>query len=390
VVATDAAGKSSDKAVSISVTDVNEDPVKTASAPTAPLIVVVDQPLQGASVAAWFSDPDGSATPFGKLTYSVNPALPTGLQLNRDTGAVTGTIGSMPDMQLTFTATDGTGRSVSHTVTAKTVSAPVITGFTVTDSVGSQTAGKAGDSLSFTVNLTEPVTVTGTPLLKFVTESGSEVSATYSASGSSGSALKFNATAPSGDGVLKLAAVNLNGGSITGDVSKQGLVVASVDQTFAGYRVDNTAPVVPSAGRTFGVNENSLAVGQIPATDATPVSFVLGSGGDAALFTLSPSGALAFQTAKDFEANPVARTFSISVVPTDAAGNAGASVPITINLQDQDESDVSVPLDSNSATNTVAENSSVGALVGAAVVGAAVGALVGAAVGAKVGVTVIP
>lgn len=107
VVAKDAANNSSEKAVAFSVTDVNEDPSKTSLAPTSPLIVVVDQPLSGATVAPWFTDPDGASTAFGKLTYSVSPALPAGLQLNKDTGAVTGSIGSIPDAQVTFTATDG-------------------------------------------------------------------------------------------------------------------------------------------------------------------------------------------------------------------------------------------------------------------------------------------
>ena len=180
VIATDQAGNAREKAITIDVTDVNEAPVKTQDAPSAPLIVVVGQPLSGKSVATWFSDPDTTKpTTFGKLTFSVSPALPTGLQLNKDTGEVTGTVNAaFSDAALTFSATDGTNPVVSHSVTVKSVTAPVVQSFMVTDSTGATNAGKQGESLTFTVKLSEPVAVVGTPTLGVAIGSGTTAALT--------------------------------------------------------------------------------------------------------------------------------------------------------------------------------------------------------------------
>ncbi len=364
VVAKDAANNSSEKAVAISVTDVNEDPSKTSLAPTAPLIVVVDQPLSGATVAPWFTDPDGSTTAFGKLTYSVSPALPTGLQLNKDTGAVTGSLGSIPDAQVTFTATDGGGRTVSHQITVQTVTAPVIRSFTATDSVGTNNVGKQGEAVTFTLTMSEPVTVVGSPQVNFVAGTGQPFSATYQSSSTDKLSLVFTANAPVGDGTFKVSSVTLNGATVTGDVSKQPLVLTSVNQSFTGYRVDNTAPVIDTAALT--VAENVKAVGQVLATDAGLVKYTLGTGADVAQFEISETGALSFvgQQGKNYEAESGARTYTVPVIATDAAGTASAPKSITVTLTDVDEFDVTKPADANTATNTIAENSASGSLVG--------------------------
>ncbi|MFZ9507147.1 MAG: beta strand repeat-containing protein [Burkholderiaceae bacterium] len=365
VVAKDTANNSSEKVVAISVTDINEDPSKTSLAPTAPLIVVVDQPLSGATVAPWFTDPDGGSTAFGKLTYSVSPALPAGLQLNKDTGAVTGSLGSIPDAQVTFTATDGGGRTVSHQVTVQTVTAPVIRSFTASDAVGTTSVGKQGEAVTFTLTMSEPVTVVGSPQVNFVAGTGQPFSATYQSTSTDKLSLVFTANAPAGDGTLKISSINLNGATVTGDVSKQPLVLTSVNQTFAGYRVDNTAPVVDTAA--LSVAENLKAIGQVLATDAGPVKYTLGSGSDAAQFEISETGALSFiaQQGKNYEAETGTRTYTVPVIATDAAGTASAPKSIVVTLTDVDEFDVTKPADANTAAaNTIAENSAVGSLVG--------------------------
>ncbi|MBM3409369.1 MAG: hypothetical protein FJY25_18995, partial [Betaproteobacteria bacterium] len=317
VVAKDAANNASDKAVAISVTDVNEDPVKTALAPTAPFIVVVDQPVSGATVAPWFSDPDGAATAFGKLTYSVSPALPAGLQLNKDTGAVTGSLGSIPDAQVTFTATDGAGRAVSHQITVQTVTAPVIRSFTATDSVGENNVGKQGEAVTFTLAMSEPVTVVGSPQVSFVVGTGQPFSATYQSISSDKRSLVFTANAPTGDGTFKISSISLNGATVTGDVSKQPLVLTAVNQVFSEYRVDNTAPVVNTAA--LSVAENVKVVGQVASTDAGPVKYSLGSGSDSAQFEISEAGVLSFKVAKNYEAESGGRTYTVPVIATDLA-----------------------------------------------------------------------
>ncbi|MBM3408756.1 MAG: hypothetical protein FJY25_15795, partial [Betaproteobacteria bacterium] len=306
---------------------------------------------------------DGAATAFGKLTYSVSPALPAGLQLNKDTGAVTGSLGSIPDAQVTFTATDGAGRAVSHQLTLQTVTAPVIRSFTATDSVGANNVGKQGEAVTFTLAMSEPVTVVGSPQVSFVAGTGQPFSASYQSISSDKRSLVFTANAPAGDGTFKISSISLNGATVTGDVSKQPLVLTAVNQVFSEYRVDNTAPVVDTAA--LSVAENVKVVGQVAYIDAGPVKYSLGSGSDSAQFEISEAGVLSFKVAKNYEAESGGRTYTVPVIATDLAGTASAPKAIVVTLTDVDEFDVTKSTDVNTAAaNTVAENSSIGSLVG--------------------------
>ncbi|MCX8518874.1 MAG: Ig-like domain-containing protein, partial [Methylophilaceae bacterium] len=72
---------------------------------------------------------------------------------------------------------------------------------------------------------------------------GQTVTATY-ASGSGTNLLTFSGgTVPAtGDGTaISITSINLNSGTVTGNLSAQGLVTTSVGQSYAGYTVDNTA-----------------------------------------------------------------------------------------------------------------------------------------------------
>jgi hypothetical protein len=253
---------------------------------------------------------------------------------------------------------------VSHQVTVQTVTAPVIRSFTAADAVGTTNVGKQGEAVTFTLTMSEPVTVVGSPQVNFVAGTGQPFSATYQSTSTDKLSLVFTANAPAGDGTFKISSINLNGATVTGDVSKQTLVLTSVNQTFAGYRVDNAAPVVDTAA--LSVAENLKAVGQVLATDAGPVKYSLGSGSDAAQFEISETGALSFiaQQGKNYEAETGARTYTVPVIATDAAGTASAPKSIVVTLTDVDEFDVTKPSDTNTAANTIAENSAVGSPVG--------------------------
>jgi hypothetical protein len=99
---------------------------------------------------------------------------------------------------------------------------------------------RAGDELGFTVHFNEDVTVTGTPSLPVMLDSGM-VQAAY-ISGSGTSTLTFRYTVPTGEqdanGIALGAALALNGGTIqNGGGSNAHLVLAGVPST-AGILVD--------------------------------------------------------------------------------------------------------------------------------------------------------
>jgi len=358
VVATDAAGNFSEKPITIAVTDVNERPVVSQQAPTDPLIVVVNQALSDASVSGWFSDPDGVSTNFGKLTYSAT-GLPTTLSLNSATGQVTGTVGTAGDGVVTFTATDGGGLAVNHVVTVRAVVAPVIQSFTAADTLGATTTGKQGDTITLVATLSEGVVVTGTPKLSLTVGAGTTPFVATYASGSDTNSLTFTGTVPAGNGTLKITGLDLTGATVTGKISKQPIVTA-ISLPSESYKVDNTAPSVTTT--SLSVEEGLTAVGQL-ASSESGVSYTLGSGGNSSLFSVSPSSsALTLLQAKDYEADP--RSYTVSVTPTDAAGNVGQPATITVSLTDKNEFPVTTPSDSNAAANTVAENSAAGVVVG--------------------------
>jgi Ca2+-binding RTX toxin-like protein len=88
-------------------------------------------------------------------------------------------------------------------------------------------------------------------------------------------------------------------------------------------------------------------------------------GEDAALFQLS-GNQLQFINAPNFEAPPddgPTDGYQVTVQAADAFGGVD-SLAITVTLTDVDEFDVSAPVDTNVAANTVAENAAIGALVG--------------------------
>ena len=362
VVAKDAANNSSEKAVAISVKDVNEAPVKNGD--VGALTAVTNQPYSR-DLAAFFRDPDGSDA-FGVLTYSrVNGTLPSGLTLSA-AGVLSGTAtADASPVSITVKATDSGSLFAEQTFTLGVVSAPVVQSFTATDTVGTATVGKQGEPVNFTLTMSEPVTVVGSPQVSFVAGTGQPFSATYQSTSTDKRSLVFTANAPAGDGTFKVSSITLNGATVTGDVSQQALVLTSVNQTFAGYRVDNTAPLVDT--NSLSVEENVMAVGQVLATDAGLVKYTLGTGADVAQFEISETGALSFvgQQGKNYEAESGTRTYTVPVIATDAAGTASAPKSITVTLTDVDEFDVTKPADANtSAANTIAENSAIGSLVG--------------------------
>jgi hypothetical protein len=126
VTASDGTNTTSDQAVAITVTDVNEAPTSEPSISSE--IFVVDQPISG-NISDLFSDVDFGDT----LTFS-QTGLPAGMFFNA-AGDVSGTPTVTGTAEVVFTATDSGGLTASHTVTVNIVSAPTITNTTTLDGV---------------------------------------------------------------------------------------------------------------------------------------------------------------------------------------------------------------------------------------------------------------
>ncbi|WP_188467442.1 BspA family leucine-rich repeat surface protein, partial [Marivirga lumbricoides] len=105
----------------------------------------------------------------------------------------------------------------------------------------------------------------------------------------------------------------------------------------------NDAPVITS-GNTFSVQENTLAVTTITATDVDAgdtQSFSITGGVDASLFNIDPStGVLTFSISPDYE-NPSDddgnNDYEVTVTVTDGSGATGTK-DITVNVTDENES----------------------------------------------------
>ena len=164
VMAQDALGNSSVQAITVDINDVNEAPVVTGAIPAQ--TAVANQSGWSLALASYFSDVDQGDT----RTYSITSgALPDGLQLNTQTGVISGTPhADSAAAPYTVTATDQGGLSVSQTFNLAVVSAPTISSFTVHDDTGDTSIGKGGASLTFEVVFSEAVTVNGTAEITFM------------------------------------------------------------------------------------------------------------------------------------------------------------------------------------------------------------------------------
>ena len=141
VTATDAAGNSSMQALSVTLQNVNEAPIYSATATNTPpvsgdhdyLTIARGVDVTGATInlAPDFTDPDGSAATTG-ITYSLaSGTLPTGLTLNAN-GTITGNTTATGDATIHVRVTDGgvTGdiaaKFVDHDYVLHFVDAPAL------------------------------------------------------------------------------------------------------------------------------------------------------------------------------------------------------------------------------------------------------------------------
>ena len=321
--ATDNGGLSAgSKAVAITVTNVNEAPTVVSAIPIE--YAVVGQPFSQ-SLASYFLDVDAG----DHLTYSAT-GLPSTLTLDASTGLLHGTVTATGSQSVTVTVTDAGGLHTSQTFALNEVTAPVFS--SVTSSVAS---AKQGDTVTFTVQLTEPVTVSGgTPDVVF-NVGGQLLTASY-VSGTNTSTLTFSGPASAGDSAsVSVSAIHLNGATVIGNASTQPLVTSSVGQVVSSFVVDNTAPLFTSAATANYAENGAVAAYASTVTDATTLTYTLSGSVDDGLFNInSTTGAVTFKTSPNFEAPSdvgANNTYNVSVTATDALGHASTqSVAITV------------------------------------------------------------
>jgi VCBS repeat-containing protein len=137
--------------------------------------------------------------------------------------------------------------------------------------------------------------------------------------------------------------------------------------------VNDNDPAITSdgAGATASISiaENTTAVTTVTATDsdlpAQTLTYSI-SGADAGLFTITgSSGQLSFATARDFETRADANADGVYVVTLEVSdGTRTDTQTISVTIFDINENGVSAVNDSDSSTNTIAENSTIGTTVG--------------------------
>ena len=172
----------------------------------------------------------------------------------------------------------------------------------------------SGENLDFTVNFSENVTVSGTPRIAIVENSGT-VYAEY-ISGSGTSALLFRNTVGNGnsdpDGIAVASSIDLNGGTIRDAALNNAATTLNSAGSTAGVRVDGVAPTVSGIVRAGSTPTNATSLGftvtfSEGVTNVTTSAFELATTGTAAgtISNVSPVNA---------------STYTVTVSPASGAG----------------------------------------------------------------------
>ena len=349
---TDAAGNSSIEQLSIDVLDVNEAPFAVGRVP--PQEALRQQGYR-IDVHSYFGDQDSvnvypPANPqWGSLTYSASN-LPAGSTIAN--GIITGTASTSATTVVTVTATDGGGLSVTQTFNLNVVDGVTVQSFTVQDAGngnGTQ-LGLRGEMLTFSLVLSEAVTVTGgTPTVSFTFNSTEHVTASY-ISGSGSDTLLFagaSAMVPSGDGnEIFLTTINLASAQVLGTTTRRSWNSALTGTYYDGYTVDNTPPSAPSLTLA---SDTGVSASDRLTTNATINVGGLETGATWQYQVDGTAGSWMTGTASSFTASSGAHSYFVR--QTDAAGNTSTpSAAVTYTL------DTSAPT-VNTTSFSVEENS---------------------------------
>lgn len=347
VVASDSAGNSAIQNINLSVSNVDE-PTQIINSGIGSQAFVKGVASVLLNVSNDFRDPES-----GEISYT-STRLPAGLTLSG------GTLSGTPDAsvrdgvyQVTITANDSdtrNGKDAFRVYRLGVFSAPKVFDVSIHDNAGNSANGKAGDTITAKITLSEALSSTAgittsnlTPAFKS-SASGSEVpisliSVSATSTADNKTLLTYSAVLPeaSNSSNLVLSALIIGDTlSLTGSLSNQALVTYNPNLA-TGYVLDNIAPVFSNrAGTLSATVKENLSVGNVflsaKASDLNELSYSL-SGTDATAFSVNNNGGISFRSSPDFETQS---SYSLTVIATDKSGNS-SSKAVTVSISNLDE-----------------------------------------------------
>ena len=358
VVATDVAGNDKAQAITVSLKDINEDPV--ASSTIADQVVVTGQAYE-LKLADYFSDVDAKDA---TLTYSVvSGDLPADITFA--SGVISGTTDSTADTRdITVRATDSSGKSVEQTFAILAVDAPAIASFSIKDATDDVDTGKAGSALTVVLTLTEAFTMNGADASTTIDltfgDSTTPVVATYDSHDGDAKTITYTASAPAGDAVsTAITKVTLGDASVVGKTSGQAMITDAYGPANTTYTLDNTvnAPEIALATDSGKADDDGL-------TNDLTVNVTLDD--DVSSWRYSVDGGSSWADGTDsasfeLDANAIYAADKIVVEQTDKAGNVSAQTKNTAEIT----TDTTVPVFISGANVSMDENTTAVASVDA-------------------------
>jgi hypothetical protein len=270
VIATDSNGNSSSKPVSIAIRNVEEPTqLKAGVSGIGRVSVVTGGSAINEDIAQDFEDPDGSAFRT-KITYSVvGGTLPAGISLT-PAGLLIGT-SSASSATVTIMASDGVsnGNDATRAYEIKVLNAPGIIGASMSDASEDPLIGKASDSVTLNVTLSEVVTASAALTSSNIeaaistSDNGTAVAFTVSSASlttvDSNSVVVINGTLSSStlnSSNLVFTRLSLTGISLVGATTRGNLNASQAVSYETGYQLDSTLPTISSVSSLKNADGN--------------------------------------------------------------------------------------------------------------------------------------
>jgi hypothetical protein len=343
VVATDAAGNSSEQTLTLNVNDLDDAAPTVTSGGDAGSI----DENSGAGQVIYTATADDSADISGGVTFSLSSASSDALSINANTGRVT--LSDNPDFESADTydfvvvATDVAGNN-----SAQSVSLSINNMDETAPSISSETAVSVDENSG-----------AGQAVYTAVASDDADISSgiTFSLAEGSDSALSIDANT----GVVTLADdpdQEAQSEYSFAVVASDGVNQSTQAVTLSVNDLDEYGPVITSAD-SASLDENTGAdqvVYTATADDSSDVSdgvsFSLASGSDAALSIDATSGAVTLAGNPDADTQDA---YVFAVVATDAAGNSSEAQSVTVSINNLDEAAPTIT--SGGLASSIDENS---------------------------------